>query len=153
MNSEYQILFQMLQHESIITSLKEELNNIVNLNTLNYEIGFINSEYFFVNQELKAAPYEPEYEYIIEGNLDSKEEVIPPNAFRVTSILKPTRASFNNYFSLLNKIGVRKAYIQPFVVGQNVTLFNMHPQGGVIMRVGDVKEYDKNKLIKTKAED
>lgn len=139
----------LLQSKTIIDNLYGQLSEILDYNKLPYEIGFIPSEYYQFNKELKAAPYTPKYKYLIEGVPKSKEVDLPANIMRVTTMLRPTRASLKRYFETLSMFGVLKVYIQPFLDGytSNLSIFNEHIQGGVIVRIGDIKQSDLGKAV------
>jgi hypothetical protein len=125
-----------------------QLSEIIDTSSLGYEISFIPTTYFVVNKELNAAPYFPTINYLIEGNPESAELYIPSEVFIVTSILRPTKQSVANYLIILSKMRCKKIFFQPFLTNSaTLSLYQVQPRGGLIIRVGDVKEYDDFKFV------
>lgn len=140
------VIAQLLMNEAVVDNLYKELASAVDYKSLPYEIGFIPSEYYQISHELKAKPYFPESKFLIEDNLESTELVIPKGVLRITPMLRPRKDTIESYLRLLGTMGVRKVYFQPFYDHNNVyklTLFGKPMKGGgVIVRIGDVKQYD-----------
>lgn len=150
-NQEEQYLHEMIQQEHVRNYLLQQLSEIIDVKSLKYEISFIPTEYYAINEELMAAPYEPTYEYLIEGNADSKELVIPPHVLKVTSILRPTKVAVRKYLQLLDMLGVHKVFFQPFYGNfgnSSISLLSPQQNGGFIVRIGEVKEQDLMKVVK-----
>lgn len=149
-NFEEQQIEQHLKQESHRNLLYKQLAEIIDYTSLSYDVSFIPTEYFVINDQLKAAPYVPKSEYLIEGNAESKELVIPPHALKVTSMLRPNRNAIGKYMFLMEKLNIKKMFFQPFLsqYEQNMlTLYNTLPQGGIVVRIGEVKDYDLIKAI------
>jgi hypothetical protein len=148
MTHEEQYLAQMIQNETIRDLLLQQLNEVIDVSSLGYEISFVPTTYFLVNKEMKAAPYFPTYRYLIEGNPESREIYIPSEVFTITSILRPTKQSVANYLLTLDRMRCQKVFFQPFLTANgSISLYQPQPKGGLIIRVGDIKEYDSLKFV------
>jgi len=121
--------------------LMVELTEVIDINNVNFPIDFVSTEYYTIDENFKPEAYTPEHHYLIEGNNDSREIIIPKNVYRITSMLRPQRKSMMAYFKLLEQLGCRKVFIQPFVtMNGDLRIFKPSSQGGgVIIRIGDIK--------------
>lgn len=147
---ESKLISELLTKSYVIEALYAELKQIFDYTKLSFGVGFVSSEYYTISDGLTATAYEPNHHYVIEGNMKSREPIIAPYALRVTSMLRPRRLDVENYFKILGAMGCQKIFFQPFLndFGDGLILFKPTEGGGVIARIGDVKEADLYKIQK-----
>lgn len=129
-----------LLSSSRVVSLTEELSQIIDVKSLSYPIEFTALDYFSLDENLKPIEFLPKEEYIIEGNLNSKELIVPIGVYKTSQIFQQNRPSLAKYLNLLNLMGVKKVFFKPFLnIYGCLTLFQTNANGGVIIQIVDIK--------------
>lgn len=147
-NIEETKLTQLLKNGSYIDLLNNQLKNIIDYTTLSYDIAYIPSENFVVNKQLLASPIVIEPEYMIEGNINSKEYIPPYNAFTAREITQRSTASFVKLLQQVDKMAAFKVYIRPYIDNQNqLSILKNQQGGGIIIRLAIIYQHDELKLV------
>ena len=133
---------QLLSIESNVEILKQELNNIIDLESVSFEVKFVPFESFIVDSEFNATKHDPEAFYMLEGNVDSKQMKMPSNGFTMTTMLRARKEQTAYYLDMLSKIGTKVLFIRPYIYGSTLRIFTEALNGGWHLNVCTLSEND-----------
>lgn len=139
-------LEHMLQNQTIIQSLNSELSEIIDIKDLNYQIKYTPYENFTIDKDFNINKHTPEVDYALHGNIDSKFFKHQPNAFSITTMLRGRKDQTAYYLSTLGHVGTQVLFIQPFINGNNLTIFKEAPSGGWHLRTAVIKDIDLRRI-------
>ena len=139
-------LKELLNISANTALLNAEIAELIDIDKIPYSIVFVPDEHFVLDSNMKYASHEPEMQYMLDNNPESKQLKIPANCFSITTILRGKKEQTTQYLNIIGQIGTKVLFIRPFIEGNNLKIFNPSPTGGWHIRVALLKDTDYKRI-------
>lgn len=137
---------ELLNISANVDILNIEMGELIDMSKMPYSIVYVPDEYFVLDSNMKYSSHEPEMQYMLDNNPESKQLKIPTNGFTITTILRGKKEQTIQYLNIIGQIGTKVLFIRPFIEGNNLKIFNPSPNGGWHIRVALLKDTDYKRI-------